>query len=147
MIEEYPVEKRLDLLPLFKNHNYLRLLLESLLREGIGTLHVNNKDKPTVAIAGQKIIYFLAGDSSDPSVPELLKIIETQRLIFIPNDEWLRTMKAHWGDKLMPYPRTKFSSENLDINHMQEIQKALPEGLVIEKLTEETIKNISKLII
>ncbi|MCG3252660.1 MAG: GNAT family N-acetyltransferase, partial [Candidatus Heimdallarchaeota archaeon] len=40
--------------------------------------------------------------------------------------------------------RTKFSSENLDINHMKEIQKTLPEGLVIEKLTEETIKNISK---
>ena len=144
MIVEYPVEKRLDLLPLFKNHNYLRLLLEGFLREGIGTLHVNNIDKPTVAMAGRKIIYFLAGDLSDPSVPELLELIETQRLIFIPNEAWLRKLGAYWGDKLKPYPRTKFSSENLDINHMQEIQKALPEGLAIEKLTEETIKNISK---
>lgn len=144
MIEEYPVEKRLELLPLFENHKYLRLLLEGFLREGIGTLHVNNIDKPTVAMAGQKIIYFLAGDSSDPSVPELLKLIETQRLIFIPNEEWLRTLENYWGNKLKPYPRTKFSSENLDINHMKEIQKALPEELVIEKLTEETIKNISK---
>ena len=144
MIEEYPVEKRLELLPLFENHNYLRLLFEGFFREGLGTLYVNNKDKPTVAMADRKIIYFLAGDSSDPSVPELLKLIETQRLIFIPNEEWLRKLEAYWGDKLKPYPRTKFSSENLDISHMQEIQRALPEGLVIEKLTEETIKNISK---
>ena len=144
MIEKYPLGKRLELLPLFENHNYLRLLLEGLLREGLGTLHVNNIDKPTVAMAGRKIIYFLAGDSSDPSVPELLKLIETQRLIFIPDEEWLRKLEAYWGDKLKPYPRTKFSSENLDINHMKEIQKKLPEGLVIEQLTEKSIENISK---
>lgn len=144
MIKEYPMEKRLDLLPLFESHKYLRLLLDGLLHEGIGTLHVNKLEKPSVALVGHKIIYFLAGDSNDPSVPELLKLIEIQRLILIPNEEWLRKLETYWGDKLKSYPRTKFSSENLDINHMQEIQKALPEGLVIEKLTEESIKNISQ---
>ncbi|MBK5112662.1 MAG: GNAT family N-acetyltransferase [Candidatus Heimdallarchaeota archaeon] len=144
MIEEYPIEKRLELLPLFENHNYLRLLLEGLLREGIGTLHVNNKEKPTVAMAGRKIIYFLAGDSSDPSVPELLEQIESQRLIFIPDNKWLQKLKEYWGKKLKPYTRTKFSSNKLDINHMKEIQKKLPDELIIEHLTKESIENISK---
>ncbi len=87
MIKEYSMEKRLDLLPLFESHKYLRLLLEGLLHEGIGTLHVNKLEKPTVALVGRKIIYFLAGDSNDSSVPELLEQIELQRLVFIPDKE------------------------------------------------------------
>lgn len=144
MIKEYSMEKRLDLLPLFESHKYLRLLLEGLLHEGIGTLHVNKLEKPTVAMVGRKIIYFLAGDSNDSSVPELLEQIEPQRLVFIPDKEWLQKLKENWGEKLKPYPRTKFTSEKLDINHMKGIQKKLPEGLVIKQLTQKSIENISQ---
>jgi len=144
MIEEYPIEKKSELLPLFKNHKYLRLLLEGLLLEGVGKVHVNNKETPTVALAEGRIVYFLAGDSDDSSIPELLNLIESQKLILIPDEKWLRKIDDHWGDKLKPYPRTKFSSEKLDINHMKEIQEALPEGLVIEQLTKEIIENISQ---
>jgi len=144
MIEKYPHDKRLELLPIFENHKYLRLLLEGLIHEGIGSFLVNCIEKPTIAMVSHSIIYFLAGDSTNPSVQELLEHIASQRLILIPDDNWLERLKEKWGEKLRPYPRTKFSSEKLDINHMQEIQKSLPNGLVIEKLTEKTIKNISQ---
>ncbi|NHJ33455.1 MAG: GNAT family N-acetyltransferase [Asgard group archaeon] len=144
MINEFPTEKGLELLPLFKKHKYLRLLFEGLIHEGLGSLYVDNIQQPTVALIARTIVYFLAGDSSNSSVPELLEQIESQRLIFIPDEEWLKKLKEKWGEKLKPYPRIKFSSEKLDINHMNEIQKSLSEGLVIEQLTEETIENISQ---
>ncbi|NHJ48434.1 MAG: GNAT family N-acetyltransferase [Asgard group archaeon] len=144
MIEEFPIDRGMELLPLFENHKYLRLLLEGFLKEKIGTVHVNNIDNPTVALIGRHIIFFLAGNPGDPSVPELLKQIPSQRLIFAPTEKWVNKLKEFWGEKLKPYPRTKFSSKDLDINHMYEIQKRLPDDFVIEKLTKETIKKISK---
>lgn len=144
MIEEYPIIKRMNLLPLFAEHKYLRLLLEGLLREGIGTAHVNNVENPTVSLIGRQIIFFIAGDYEDSSVQELLELIPSQGLIFPPSKEWVNKMKEFWGDNFHTYQRTKFSSNQLDIKHMQEIQKKLPEGLIIEKLTKETITKISK---
>jgi RimJ/RimL family protein N-acetyltransferase len=52
-------------------------------------------------------------------------------------------MKEFWGEKLHPYHRTKFSSKQLNIKHMQEIQKKLPEKFKITKLTKKTISKIS----
>ncbi len=144
MIVEFPIDKRKNLLPLFSEHKYLRLLLEGLLQEGIGTAFVNNIENPTVALIGREIIFFLAGDYKDPAVQKLLELIPSQRLIFLPSEEWVIKLKEYWGDKLHTYQRTKFSSKDLNIKHMQEIQKNLPKEMVIEKLTKVTISNISK---
>ncbi|NHK31150.1 MAG: GNAT family N-acetyltransferase [Asgard group archaeon] len=143
MIEEFPTEKRIELLPYFAEHKYLRLLFEGLLREGIGIAYVNNIENPKAILIGKQMIYFLAGDPDDSCVPELLKQIPSQRLILVPSEEWVNKLKEFWEEKLHPYHRTKFSSKQLDIKHMQEIQKKLPEKLTIKKLTNETITKIS----
>jgi GNAT superfamily N-acetyltransferase len=143
MIEEFPIENRIDLLPHFVKHKYLRLLFEGLLREGIGVAYVNNIENPKVVLIGKQMVYFIAGDPKDSAVPELLKQIPPQRLIFAPTKEWVNKMKEFWGEKLHPYHRTKFSSKQLDIKHMQEILRKLPDKLTIEKLTNKTIDKIS----
>ena len=143
MISEFPLEKRLDLLPLFKQHKYLFALVEGLIKERMGVAYANNPESPTVALIGQKIIFYLAGDSEDSSVPELLEKIPPNRLIFISDENWIQKISDFWGEKLQVYPRTKFSSEKLDINYLKELQLKLPKGFVIEKLTKDTIKNIS----
>jgi GNAT superfamily N-acetyltransferase len=144
MIKEYPKENQEILLPLFKNHRYLRLLLEGLLLEKIGTVYVNNIEKPSAVLLGRHIVFFLAGNPDDPSVPELLKQIPSQRLIFAPTEKWVKALKEFWGDKLQSYPRAKFSSDNLDIEYMSELQKSLPNELVIKKLTNDTAKKMSQ---
>ncbi|HUU77061.1 MAG TPA: GNAT family N-acetyltransferase [candidate division Zixibacteria bacterium] len=143
MVSEFPLEKRLDLLPLFKPHKYLFALIEGLVKERMGLAYVNNLENPTVGLIGQKIIFYLSGDSEDLSTPELLEKIPPNKLIFIPDENWLQKISDFWGDKLQTYPRTKFSSEKLDINYLKELQLRLPKGFVIEKLTKENIKNIS----
>jgi RimJ/RimL family protein N-acetyltransferase len=143
MIKEFPIDRGMEILPLFKKHKYLRLLLEGLIKEKTGTIHVNNLDNPSVALVSKQIVFFLAGSPDDPAATALLKQIPSQRLIFAPTEEWISKMKEFWNDKLKPYPRTKFSSKDLDINQMHEIQKMLPEELAIEKVTNELIEKIS----
>lgn len=143
MVSEFPLEKRLVLLPLFKQHKYLFALIEGLVKERIGIAYVNNLEKPTAALIGQKIIFYLTGDFEDPSIPELLEKIPSNRLIFIPDENWHQKLSDFWGEKLQTYPRIKFSSEKLDINYLRELQFKLPKGFIIDKLTKENIKNIS----
>lgn len=115
-----------------------------MLREKIGFAYVNTIENPTVAIIGRKdIICFVAGKVEDPSVSELLDLIPQKSLIFVPDEKWVQKLKGHWGERLKAYPRTKFSSETLDINYMQEIQKKLPDGLEIRKITSKSITYIS----
>lgn len=143
MVVEYPKEKWTDLLPLFENHSYLQLIIEASLKEQKGKVFVNNIDNPSTAMILHEVLIFLAGDSTDPSLDEFLKLIPQKRLIFIPKGIWVDVLRKYWKDKLHEYPRTKFSSEKLDIKHLQEIQKGLPQGLILEKLSNEYLDKIS----
>ena len=142
MIEEYSIEKRVELIPIFEKHRYLYTIAEGLLKEKRGEAYVDALTNTKVAVIGNGI-YFLAGDENSSSVPALLDKILERRLFLIENEKWLSKIEEHWGDKLKPYPRTKFSSEGLSIKVMKEIQKNLPDGLRIEKLTKKTVNRIS----
>ncbi|MHA1908097.1 MAG: GNAT family N-acetyltransferase [Candidatus Thorarchaeota archaeon] len=143
MVEEYSSEKRSDLLPLFENHPYLYALSEAFLKEGLGEAYVDSLDNPQVVYLNHRGIVFLSGDSNNASVPELLERVPQKNIIIVPSKNWEEKIKGFWGDKLKPYPRTKFSSEGLDIKHMKNIQERLPEGMVIEEVTRESIHQIS----
>lgn len=143
MIVEYPTDRRTELLPIFDNHPYLHALSEAFLKEGLGEAFTDSLDAPQVVLLNHKGVIFLSGDANNPSVPELLERVPQKCLIIIPPRNWEVRIKEFWGNKLKPYPRTKFSSEGLDIKHMQNIQKKLPDGMVIEEVTSETIHQVS----
>ncbi|MHA1576271.1 MAG: GNAT family N-acetyltransferase [Candidatus Thorarchaeota archaeon] len=143
MIVEYPSDKSSDLLPIFENHPYLHALSEAWLTEGMGNVFTDDLTNPTVALLMHKGVTFLSGDVNSPSVTEMLERIKQKYLIFVPPGKWEEKIKSHWGDKLKPYPRTRFSSEGLDIKHMQNIQEALPEGMIIEEITSDTMQHVS----
>lgn len=143
MVEEYPLNTRSKLLPLFENHTYLYALCEAMLKEGLGEAFVDDKKNPTVALLMHKVVTFLSGDANNSSVPELLEHIAQKYLMIIPPGNWEQRIGEYWGEKLKPYPRIKFSAEGLDISHMQKIQNKLPDGMIIEKVTMESIHQVS----
>lgn len=143
MVKQYPSTEQVDLLPLFNEHGYLYAIPEALLKESLGEAFVDEIESPSVVLLKHGPLVFLTGDVDSPVTPELLEMIPQKYLIFVSEEKWEEKIKSFWGEKLKPYPRTKFSSDGLDIEQMREIQKRLPDGMVIEKLTTDSIHNIS----
>ena len=143
LVKVYPTDRRKELLPLFENHPYLHALIEAYLKEGLGDAYVDDMENPSVVLLSHMGVFFFSGDANHSSVPKLLERVPQKGLIFVPPGQWEERISKYWGNKLKPYPRTKFSSVGLDIKHMQEIQNKLPEGMVIEKVTMDSIHQIS----
>ncbi|MGY5876956.1 MAG: GNAT family N-acetyltransferase [Candidatus Thorarchaeota archaeon] len=143
MVVEFPLDKRKELLPLFEDYPYLHAIPEALLKEGLGEAYTDSLDEPTVAHLYYQKLSFLAGDANSSHVSELLERISEKELIVVPSGLWEDELRKFWKDKLHPYPRTKFSSESLDIKHMKEIQKNLPRGMTLEEVNTESIQQVS----
>ena len=144
MIEEYPTEEGTKLLPFFTNYPYLKLLVEAILKEKNGTILVDKREKPSVILVKRKVLQFVNGDSTSKEAEALIKHLEPNRLIIVPDKEWGEKLKEKWKEQLHTKIRTKFSSTELTRGCMQEIVKQLPDGLGIELLTKETIGTISE---
>ena len=145
LITEHPIELRPNLVPLFENHRYLHAISKAILKEGLGEAYSNDFEKPTLALLLHRFLAFLAGDENDILVQELLKRIPPKKIIFVPDKKWDAIIKDFWGDKLRPRSRTKFSSDELQIEHMKEILSKIPQEMEIKKLDENTIEQTSKL--
>ncbi len=143
MIQEIPPERHLDLISLFAGNRYLDLISRSLLKQGIGILHVDDIDEPSVAMLTYKFIIFLAGDPHHDAVSEILDKVPQRFLLFIPDTTWVKKFEERWGSKLKSRERTKFSSTGLTIEHMERILQEMPKGMQLEPLTQYTVKEIS----
>ncbi|MFW9907604.1 MAG: GNAT family N-acetyltransferase [Candidatus Thorarchaeota archaeon] len=143
LIEEVPAGERHRLSHLFAEQKNLHLICEGILREGVGQAFTDNIQSPSTALLARGPIVFLSGDEKNPAASELLNRVEQKRLIFIPDDKWKTAIENHWGDKLRTYPRTRFLSDNLDIEYMREIQEGIPVGMKIRSVTRNSIGRIS----
>ncbi len=142
MIVEYPKNDHHKLIPLFSNHKYLSILIKTVLKEREGDIFVDNIEEPNIALMSYKVFEIIGGDSSNEMAIELLKCIPENRLILFPDDEWVDFAK----DKLVlaPYPRTKFSSEKLSIERVNEIlEKKLPGEFKLQKVDIDIIRKIN----
>ncbi|MFW9920640.1 MAG: GNAT family N-acetyltransferase [Candidatus Thorarchaeota archaeon] len=144
MIIEIPSDKHPNLIALFEGNQYLGLLSKSLLRQRLGVVYVDDLDEPKVAMLSYKFLIFVTGDANYPLVPELLERVPQRFLLVVPDDTWTAKMKEHWGEKLKSRERTKFSSKNLTIEHMNNILEEIPESMHLEPLTRDTIHLISQ---
>ncbi len=142
MVVEYPAEKSVDLIGLFQDHKYLTAIINSLLLRGICKIFVDDLQHPTIALISHPAVNVLTGDSANTASKDLLSYIPRHRSILVPNEEWASLLKNHYGIKLIPSTRTKFSSKELRIEHIRALKKDLPEGFFLEPLTKENVKQI-----
>ncbi|MFX0114953.1 MAG: GNAT family N-acetyltransferase [Candidatus Hodarchaeota archaeon] len=139
MILEYPVEKHEDLIPFFDEHSHLSAPILAFLKEGGGEVFVDNLENPEVALLSYKVLYILAGQSSNKAAKELLSHIPRHRLIIVPNEEWERLLRKFWGIRLVSFRRTKFSSQTLDLDHIKKLKGNLAEEYIIERINAQNI--------
>jgi len=142
MLQAFTSSGHEKLLPLFDDHKYLRVIIKTILKENIGQILVDDIKEPHIALLSYKVIEFIAGDVSNENALELIRNIPENKLLIFPNKDWVEL--ANTELILNPYPRTKFSSENLNITHLDKIlQKGLPKNFTLEKINHETISYLN----
>ncbi len=143
MIVEIQGESQQDLISFFEANRYLQLISKSILKQGLGTVYVDDRENPKVAMLVYKFLIFFAGEEKHPAVTELFSRVPQRFLLFVPDGRWSNTLKEYWGEKLKSRERTKFSSESLTIERMDRILERIPQGTHLEILNDTTINNIS----
>lgn len=142
MLIDFPSTRFNELIPLFAQNQFLFIHTKTLLKEGLGSVIVDEKAHPTIALLSYKVFDVVTGNHENKHVLELLGKIHENRLIIFPNKDWIKLAEEELV--LSPYPRIKFSSKNLSIEHVNNLLKhELPEEFDLEKIDIETAYNFS----
>lgn len=126
----------MTVLPFFDEHERLDLILKSCIMEEKGKVFVDSIDKPDILLYHHSFINFISGNPHNEHVKELLSLIPPHKMIFIPNEEWVKALKDNFGFKLIEKKdsRWKLSSTQLSIDHVSNLAKTIPEGYTLEKI-------------
>lgn len=146
MIFEYPQNKRVDLLPLFKEHKYMDALILGTLLSDIGKVYVDDLKNPKNAILlrysrGNMAIF--GGTGIRDAAQQLVAKIPNKTAILCPNENWKESVCKHFDDRIKNKPRTKMSSAKLDLEYLEKLKKKIPEGYEVVKITDEIINKFS----
>ncbi len=128
MIQEYPLKKRTTILPYFGDHTKLDLILKASIREGWGKIFVDSMDEPKILLFQHDFFNFLSGNPNNDLLEELLSHIPHQKIIILPNEEWAKALKKHFGFKFVEKKddRWKLSSIDLDLAHISKLARKIP---------------------
>ncbi|MFW9991783.1 MAG: GNAT family N-acetyltransferase [Candidatus Odinarchaeota archaeon] len=137
MLVEYPLEKQVNLIPLFNEHQRLTAIINHALANRTGNVLVDDVDKPRVAWLTFFTVNILAGDSQGEEAREILARIPKHQMILVPTEEWERLLKKTWGKRLISRKRTKFSSKDLDIEHVRKLKEPLADGFTVERIDQK----------
>jgi len=142
MIYEYPQEKRIELIPLFKEHRYLDAIVLGLVASKLGKVYVDNLKKPNnvmLMFGENPTVIGLGGSGEGKAAKELISITQNRTGFFCPNKKWKELILERFGEKIQFKPRTKLSSSKLDIKHIRKLKENIPDGYEIKKINEEII--------
>ncbi|MFW9808986.1 MAG: GNAT family N-acetyltransferase [Candidatus Thorarchaeota archaeon] len=144
MIVEWDSEDRSGVRHLFHPHKRARAIIFPALDLGLGQVWTNSRESPTVARLQLSVINALAGDSSSSDAVDIVRMIEPMQLAFGHDDNWTLIIKELWGDCLEIQPRTVFTTESLDLDHLRVLREQIPSGYHLERMSLEDVQRIDK---
>lgn len=142
MLRKCPQFRLLDLLEVFADYKYLRIMVKNILKTKSGNAYVDKIRKPELVLIDYKVLAFIGGKHDHPLANELLKMIPENKLLIFPDEEWIDFVK----EKLIltSYARTSFSSEKISIEKMDELLKhELPKEFTLQKINLRTLASFN----
>jgi len=125
-------ENRSTLADLFANHRRQRLVINSVLEHPFGTAIADAENSPKVARLKLGGFTLFAGNPDHPVASRLIQDLD--RALIIPESQvWHNAVIAVHGENLRKTQRFGFSLENLNIDHLRELQQHIPEGYRIQQ--------------
>ena len=141
MVIEIPHEELSRFLPLFSEHKYFRPQLEAIPIYSFGKGYTDNIEKPDVLLYSYGNLWFLTGSCRSPKVKSILEKIPERQEIFLPHDEWVSTLRNKW-EYVSYVPRTKFSSEGLNLDDIHDLNIRIPEKYQLLRINKEIAEHI-----
>ena len=80
---EYPIEQSSKLIPMFNNHKYLSVVINSSLQEQLAKLLVDDVENPTVCLMTYDPFVAITGDITSESIKPLLEAVPFHKNILL----------------------------------------------------------------
>ena len=126
-------DKRRVLMPLFANYRPQRIFLDSVLEGHSGTALTDSISDPRVARLTHPGWAILGGDVSHPIAKKLVQQ-SSEMWILTVSEAWRELIFQVHGHHLKHMRGIAFSSESLNLKHLQILQKRTPLGCHIQRV-------------
>lgn len=141
---EWPLSDMTSIIDLFSSHRITESMILPWIRMNVGKIQVDNAKDPKVGILTFSSLSFVAGDPHTQEAENLILDFPPMNVLIVPHDEWVSLVKEKWGTKLKVQHRTRMDPCQLDLRHMRDLKKKLPEGYSLEALDLETFRSSDK---
>ncbi len=128
---------------LFQEHRWLKTVIQYAFREKKGKVYVTDIDNPEVAFL-QIGFVFLGGNPQSTQVPDLVDALPAGPQLIVPSRGWATRLTEILGDKVKRIPRFGFSHEELNVDHLRDLQKMLPEEFTLSRIDLDTAKTVPR---
>jgi RimJ/RimL family protein N-acetyltransferase len=133
ILMEIKAADRNALIPLFKDCQYDRVLIDSVLEGNFGSAYVDSVSQPMVARLDSGAFTVLGGN---PVVAETKDLLRHAPIYYVtPQDnEWRNLLQREFGTRISALPFTDFSPISLDLAHLAELIRVVPPTFELKRI-------------
>jgi len=134
-LKEISISQRKALTKLFQEYKW-NYLPDSILDGYMGRALADDEKEPHFAVLEAPRIHLsiLGGDSSHPSAKNYIKNLAKFTALLFTSEDWENLIREVQDGRLIRVPRYAFTSEKLDIIHLQKLTVMLPDGYQLEQM-------------
>jgi len=130
---EIKAANRNILIPLFKDCQYDRVIIDSVLEGNFGSAYADSASHPTVGRLDSGEFTMLGGNPVAAGAKVLLR--HAPIYYVTPQDnEWRRLLQLEFGARISALPFTNFSSKSLSTAHLAKLTWAVPSTFELKRI-------------
>ncbi len=117
---------RIKLAGAFRNVKRVDLGIDCAIEGQMGKTYVDNADKPRAFKIEVGPFCYFAGNAKSELINKVIADFQPGFLLMPSADDWVLSAKKIHGDRLIPFERFSFSSDNLSIEHLDNLLQSVP---------------------
>jgi RimJ/RimL family protein N-acetyltransferase len=125
---------RIRLARAFRGNKRVDISIDCVIEGQMGRAFEDDSENPTAFQIEVGPFRYFAGDARSPGGHEMIKNLPPFTLLMPPPAEWMEVAKEIHGEKLNPFSRYSFSSENLSVEHLGHLLTNSPFKNVIQQI-------------
>jgi len=126
---------------MFDSYQLFNNFLKYAIRDEHPQIFVDDENECSLVVLYSFPAYFILGEPHGTNTKEVFSLIKQNSWIIPSSDEWKQPLEEHFKDKIVTHKRVLFNSKTLDINHILQQRKDLPQGLSIVPIEEKHLIN------
>ena len=128
---------------LYRNYPYLQGYVASALSGEMGTVAVDDLERPTIGHITLAWASILAGDATTPAAAALLKQILPNTILIPENSRWVDAFYGRWGHRLEKWRRITCKRGSWSIEKLKDFEHQLPSDYSIKQVScPEEVKGL-----